>query len=95
VNGAVTNFPNGDFGYDGPVATISTDGRGRVTLPVKNATFELTELPGGTLMLEPARVLTQAEYEVLLNPELRQQVTASMNDPEAATRHVRRSERVR
>jgi hypothetical protein len=40
---------------------LATDARGRITLGPKNQTFKVTELDDGSLLLEPAIVMTRAD----------------------------------
>ncbi|MCL6422350.1 hypothetical protein Bequi_02955 [Brachybacterium sp. JHP9] len=51
--------------------TITTDSRGRAPLGAKDTTFKMTTLEDGSLLLEPARILTRAELEIYVNTELR------------------------
>mgnify|MGYP007082247566 CR=1 FL=1 len=73
------------------MTTMTTDARGRLTLGAKNTTYRVTTYEDGTMLFEPARVLTEAEYELLLNTDLRRQVEHSMSHPEEATPRRRRS----
>lgn len=72
---------------------MTTDSRGRLTLGAKNATYRVTTYDDGTMLFEPARVLTEAEYELLVNSELREDVAYSMTHPAEATPRKRRSPR--
>lgn len=55
--------------------------------------FKVTELDGGALLLEPARVLTEVEFAVLQTPGLVDQVNASMARPTEGRKARRRSDR--
>jgi len=50
-------------------------------------------LDGGTLLLEPARVLTEVEFAVLQTPGLVDQVNASMARPPEGRKARRRFDR--
>lgn len=60
---------------------LSTDARGRAHLGIPHATFKVTELDGGALLLEPARTLTATENMFLRNPQLTEQTNASLRLP--------------
>ena len=52
--------------------TVDTDSKSRVVLPGHpNQTFVVQENPDGSLLLQPARVVTEAQLEYDTNPELR------------------------
>jgi hypothetical protein len=70
-----------------------SDGRGRVTVAAKDATYRVTHLDGGAILLEPAEVLTRADLALRLDPELAAQVAASRAHPERLRPHRRRSPR--
>lgn len=69
---------------------VTVDARHRVTLPGAEAgqQYVVVELPGGSLHLEPAHVVTQAQLEYLESPELQQLLTEAAHSPT-----VRRSRR--
>ncbi|RRD49529.1 hypothetical protein [Arachnia propionica] len=72
-------------------AVLVTDARGRATLGPKEQTFKVTELDGGALLLEPARVLTEIEIAALQTPGLIDQVNASMARPTEGRKYRKRS----
>lgn len=59
-------------------ATIEIDQRGRTSLgrSAKAGTYRVTTRADGAVVLEPARVLTEAEIAVLSNPELSRTIAA-------------------
>lgn len=78
------------MGYDGVVtelALVETDGRSRAVLPGRpNQRFVMRENPDGSLLLQPARVVTEAQHEFDSDPELRELLARA-----AASRTVRRA----
>ena len=62
------------MGYTGVVtepAVIETDDRSRAVLPGRpNQRFVMRENPDGSLLLQPARVVTDAQHEFDSDPEL-------------------------
>jgi hypothetical protein len=51
---------------------VETDGRSRVVLPGhSNQSFVMRENADGSILLEPARVVTDAQHDYDTNPELR------------------------
>jgi hypothetical protein len=62
------------------MVTVETDERSRVVLPGhSNARFIMRELPGGSILLEPAVIMSAAQAEYLSNPELRELLTRAAN----------------
>ncbi|MBW3638688.1 MAG: hypothetical protein KY451_02350 [Actinobacteria bacterium] len=71
--------------------TVETDDRSRVVLPGhSNQRFVVEELADGSLLLQPARVVTEAQHEYDANPELRELLARA-----AASPTVRRPRRTR
>lgn len=70
---------------------LTTDGRGRATLDKRNQTYRVSHLDDGVLLLEPARLLTDAEVALLADPALVKQIDASMSRPAEGVRYHRRS----
>jgi hypothetical protein len=55
------------------MTAVQTDDRSRVVLPGhKNQFFIMQENPDGSVLLIPARVVTEAQYEYDKNPELQE-----------------------
>lgn len=59
--------------------TIEVDGRGRAALGriARCGTYRASVRPDGTVILEPAQVLTDAELEVLRHPEIVQSLEST------------------
>lgn len=72
---------------------LATDARGRLTLGPKNQTFKVTELDDGSLLLEPAVVMTRADLAFAASPALQAQVEASLADPTEGIAYRRRTSR--
>ena len=69
--------------------TIETDARSRVVLPgFSKVRFIMKKLPGGSILLEPAVVMSAAQLEYLATPELRELLSRA-----AASKSVRRPRR--
>lgn len=75
------------------MTVITTDARGRITLGPKNQTFKVTELDDGSLLLEPAIIMTRADLAFAGNPALQAQVEASLAKPDEGVGYRRRSRR--
>ena len=61
---------------------IETDGRSRVVLPGRpNQRFLVRENADGSLLLEPAVVVSEAQYDYDHNPELRSTLAAAAASP--------------
>jgi len=70
---------------------IETDARSRAVLPGhSNERFVMHENEDGSILLQPARIVTEAQYEYDSDPELREMLARA-----AATRTVRRTRRRR
>jgi hypothetical protein len=55
---------------------VETDDRARVVLPGhRNQRFLIRENEDGSLLLQPARVITEAQYEYNESPELQELLT--------------------
>lgn len=68
---------------------VETDDRSRVVLPGhSNQRFLVTENADGSMLLEPALVVTAAQYEYDHNPDLRDLLTTA-----ASSGTVRRARR--
>ena len=69
---------------------VTVDSRHRVTLPDVEAgqQYVVEKLPGGSLHLEPAHVVTQAQLEYLESSELQDLLSKATHSPT-----VRRSRR--
>ncbi|MCV7303532.1 hypothetical protein H7J93_28355 [Mycobacterium barrassiae] len=66
---------------------VQTDDRGRITLPDRpNSRFLLRHNADGSILIQPAQVVTDAQYEYWTNPELRTLLTAA-----ASSRTVHRA----
>lgn len=64
---------------------IDVDGRNRVTLPGKaHRRYLLHEQPDGTLILEPAIVMSEREARYLGNPDLQARIQYARAHPEDA-----------
>lgn len=71
---------------------METDDHGRVALPGhRNQRFLMREHADGSLLLEPARVLSEAQYEYDTNPELQELLARALaSRTTAAPRRTRR-----
>ena len=70
---------------------VETDGRSRVVLPGhSNQRFVLRENDDGSLLLQPARVLTEAQAEYDADPELRALLSRAAKSPTVQRARVRR-----
>ncbi len=64
------------------MVTVSTDQRSRVVLPGHaNELFIYHEHPDGSILLEPAEVVSKAQREYDTNPELRQLLSDAAASP--------------
>lgn len=70
---------------------IETDGEGRVVLPGHpGRRFLLRENADGSILLQPASVVAEAQYEYDSTPGLRELLTAATSSPTVRkTRHHR------
>ncbi len=72
--------------------TVETDDRSRVVLPGhSNQRFVVEEFADGSLLLQPARVITEAQHEYDSDPELRELLSRATSSP--TVRRPRRSRR--
>ncbi|MDR1118466.1 MAG: hypothetical protein LBL01_04120 [Bifidobacteriaceae bacterium] len=62
--------------------TIEVDSRGRAALgkvAQPNKTYRATTKPDGSILLEPARLVTEAELAVIARPELMKELAATFD----------------
>ena len=72
---------------------LETDARSRVVLPGhSNERFLVQENADGSLLLQPARVVTEAQFEHDSDPELRALLTRAAQSPTVHRRRTRRSQ---
>ncbi|WP_233151506.1 hypothetical protein, partial [Mycobacterium lehmannii] len=69
----------GDYNREVPDPEfVETDDRGRITLPGRpNSRFLLRHNADGSIILQPAQPVPDAQYEYWSNPELRTLLTAA------------------
>jgi len=83
------------MGYVGAVtelALVETDGRSRAVLPGRpNERFVMRENPDGSLLLQPARVVTDAQHEFDTDPELRELLARAAASPTVRRTRARRT----
>lgn len=61
---------------------VETDGDGRVVLPGHpDRRFLLREKEDGSILLQPASVVTEVQHEFDATPELRELLSAAMSSP--------------
>ncbi len=71
---------------------IETDGRSRVVLPGhSNERFVMQENADGSLLLQPARVITDAQFEYDSTPELQDLLTRAAQSPVVRRRRTQRT----
>jgi hypothetical protein len=71
---------------------VETDGRSRVVLPGHpNQRFVLRENDDGSLLLQPARVVTEAQHQYDSDPELRELLSRAAASPTVRRSRGRRS----
>ncbi len=69
---------------------IELDSRRRTTIRLgHHHRYRVTELPDGSLLLEPVFVLTEDEIVLHAHPELKARMGRSMRDPAARTKRKR------
>ncbi|BBX11511.1 MAG: hypothetical protein WBH51_19385 [Mycolicibacter algericus] len=74
------------------LAFVETDGRSRVVLPGRpNQRYVMRENPDGSLLLQPARVVTDAQHEFDTDPELRDLLSRAAASPTVRRTRVRRT----
>jgi len=71
-------------------AILSTDARGRLSLGRRDRTYAVTEQSDGTIILEPADVITDLERRFLANTELQAQIEYARAHPEQRVERPRR-----
>lgn len=71
---------------------IDTDARGRASLSQPNRRYLMHEESDGTLVLEPAVVITELERRFLANTEVQEQIAYAKAHP---GQRIRRSQRRR
>jgi hypothetical protein len=73
------------------MTVIETDARSRVVLPGRpNERFLLQENSDGSLLLQPARVITEAQAEYDSDPELRDLLARAAQSATVRRRRTRR-----
>jgi hypothetical protein len=71
---------------------VETDSRSRVVLPGhSNQRFLLQENADGSLLLQPARVVTEAQLEYDNDPELRELLSRASRSPTVRRTRTRRT----
>lgn len=74
------------------LAFVETDGRSRAVLPGRpNERFVMRENPDGSLLLQPARVVTDAQHEFDTDPELRELLARAAASPTVRRTRARRT----
>ena len=71
-------------------ALIETDSRGRATIGHPDRQYLLHEEPDGTLVLEPASVVTELERRFMANSALQAQIAYAKAHPEQRVKRKRR-----
>jgi len=84
---------NGKVGTIQPMAiTVETDDRSRVVLPGhRNQRFLVQEMSDGSLLLQPALVVSEAQHEYDSDEKLRELLARAAAAPSVRRRRVRRS----
>lgn len=73
-------------------AFVETDGRGRVVLPGHpNQRYVVRENPDGSILLQPATLMTEAQHEVESTPELRDLLARAAAAPTVSRARQRRN----
>jgi len=71
---------------------VETDARSRAVLPGRpNERFVLRENPDGSLLLQPARIVTEAQHEYDTDPELRDLLARATASPTVRRTRTRRT----
>ncbi|AEF35240.1 MULTISPECIES: hypothetical protein [Mycolicibacter] len=74
------------------LAFVETDSRSRAVLPGRpNQRYVMRENPDGSLLLQPARVVTDAQHEFDTDPELRDLLSRAAASPTVRRTRVRRT----
>lgn len=81
------------MGYpDGMSILVETDSRSRVVIPGRpGERFLLQENEDGSILLEPARVVSEAQYEYDHDPQLRELLSRAAASPTVRRERPRRS----
>ena len=69
---------------------LDTDSRGRASLGRPGRRYRMTEANDGTITLEPASIITDAERRYLANTDLQAQIAHARAHPEEAVERQRR-----
>ena len=72
---------------------ISCDARGRASLGHPGQDYRLTEHPDGTLVLEPAVILSELEHKFLSNVDLQAEIAYYQAHPDQQLTSSRRRDR--
>ena len=72
---------------------IETDARGRASLARPGRRYLMHEEPDGTLILEPAVVITELERRFMANATLQAQIAFAREHPEERVPRKRRARR--
>lgn len=70
---------------------IDAGGRTILGRLARAGTYRATVREAGTMLLEPARLVTDAELAVLANPEVAQRIARVLDHPETAVTWDRRA----
>lgn len=71
-------------------ALVQTDSRSRVVLPGHpDQMFQVQENADGSILLQPARVVTEAQAEYDASPELQELLSRAMTSPPTKRRRSR------
>ncbi|MBS9534420.1 hypothetical protein KIH27_12575 [Mycobacterium sp. M1] len=74
------------------MTTVQTDSRGQVTLPGHpNRRFIVRENADGSILLQPARVVTEAQHEYDSNRELQELLARATASPKVRRTRPRRA----
>lgn len=74
------------------LAFVETDGRSRAVLPGRpNQRFVMRENADGSLLLQPAQVVTDAQHEFDTDPELRSLLARAAASPTTRRARARRT----
>ena len=72
------------------MALVRTDDRSRAVLPGHpNQLFQVQENDDGSILLQPARIVTEAQAEYDESPELKELLGRAMTSPTVARRRSR------
>jgi len=79
-------------GFMSDLNLVETDARSRAVLPGRpNERFVLRENPDGSLLLQPARIVTEAQHEYDTDPELRDLLARATASPTVRRTRARRT----